>query len=346
MAGLAMPAAAQDLGFLNSVFARVSHLTLYLHSADPRQASILDRSGAGCITLPLCGAGTEVLIDLDTRSDRIDLELGFGAGYLRPIRSRSAADVDIRGSLRSLPVVSTHVTYLATGWLQPYFTGSFGLVDIWNGRVHTAGGKQSELRASTFEYGVSAGVRIAPSFTNARLMLEAGHRSRNFSSVGYTLSDALPSAFPREINLSTWQLSAGWQFDLRPIGKSPVWDGLWVLTRVDGLPLPTSVRQERSGTESTREEIVSAYLDLRQREGRYTLDLVRRTTVLAANGAPLTQRVDGTQREDGQLLTPDRRGIVLATPADSSRGVKVDDELMLQHASSGLRLFFKKVRRG
>ena len=337
--------AAQDLSFLSSVFSRVHRLTLSLESADPRHASVLDRSGHGCFTLPLCGAGTEVLIDLDTRSRRIDLELGFGASYLRPVRSKNPAEMDIRASIRSLPVISTHVTYLNDSWLHPYFTGSFGLVDLWNGRVHTAAGKQSELKASTFEYGVSAGVGIAPPFTNARLLLEVGHRARNFSSVGYSLTDPLPSAFPRELNLSGWQMRAGWQFDLRPLSKAPEYEGLWVLTRVDGLPVPFATRQERRGPESVREEIVSAYLDLSQTGSRYSLEIVTRQTTVGPNGVALEQRFAEPQREVGTWDGAERHRVRLTTSGVAQPTTRVDDELMVEHSATGRRLFFKKVRR-
>ncbi|MGQ0647550.1 MAG: hypothetical protein ACT4P7_08250 [Gemmatimonadaceae bacterium] len=336
---------AQDLGFLGSVFARVHRLTLFLQSADPRQAGILDRGGDGCITLPLCGAGTEVLIDLDTRSRRIDLELGFAAGYLRPIRSSNPAEMDIRASIRSLPVVSTHVTYMNSGWIHPYFTGSFGLVDLWNGRVHTSSGKQSEVKASTFEYGVSLGAGVAPPFTNARVLLEFGHRARNFSSLGYSLTDPLPAAFPRELNLSTWQFTIGWQFDLRPLTRAPEYAGLWVLSKVDGVGLPFAMRQERRAQEGLREEIVSAYLDLDQRSSNYSLQIVTRLTTIGANGAAVEQRFADPTRETGSWDGAESRSVRLTTNGIVQATTRVDEELMVEHAATGRRLFFRKVRR-
>jgi hypothetical protein len=260
------------------------------------------------------------------------------------VRSRNPAEVDIRASIRSLPVISTHVTYLNDGWIHPYFTGSFGLVDLWNGRVHTPAGKQSEIRASTFEYGVSLGLGIAPPFTNARLLLEVGHRARNFSSVGYSLTDPLPAAFPRELNLSAWQLSAGWQFDLRPLTKALLYDGMWVLTKVDGLAPPFTLRQERRATESVREELINAYLDF-DPSLRYSLQLVTRVTTLGAGGAIVEQRYADPARETGTWSGSDRRLLRLTANGVVQPASRVDDELMIEHAATGRRLFFRKVRR-
>ncbi|MBK8248526.1 MAG: hypothetical protein IPK85_14125 [Gemmatimonadetes bacterium] len=336
---------AQDLGFLSTVFARVHRLTLSLQSISPKDNGVLDLSGRGCGTLPVCGAGTEVLIDLDTRSRAIDLELGFGAGYLRPVQSKDPATIDLRASLRSLPVISIHSTYKTGTWINPYFTGSFGLVDLWNGRVHTPAGKQAEVRASTFEYGVSAGVGIAPPFTNARLLLAAGYRARNFASVGYSLTDPLPSAFPRSLDLSAWQFSAGWQFDLRPLSKSVDIAGSWVLARVDGLPLPFVAQQRRTGSESTRDELLAAYLELSPADSAYSIDVVTRRVVSTATGAPVEQQVTDSRRETGRWSATRQGVVTLATGEVRQRASRSDDELMVEHASTGRRLFFRRVRR-
>ena len=144
-------AQSQELGFVSTVFARVHKLGMFVHSLEPTGERILDQSGKGCITLSLCGAGTRVLIALDTRSDRLDLDLGFGAGYLRTVRARTSDSLEIRGAIRELPTLSTQATFMNLGWIRPYIVGSFGLVDLWNGRAHTAAGKQTPLTATTFE---------------------------------------------------------------------------------------------------------------------------------------------------------------------------------------------------
>lgn len=341
----ARPLHAQDLGFLSTVFARVHRLTLSLQSISPRDNGVLDLSGSGCGTLPICGAGAEVLIDLDTRSPRIDLELGFGAEYLRPIQSANPSVMDLRASLRSLPVVSTHATYLTGSWINPYFTGSFGLVDLWNARVHTTTGKQSEVRASTFQYGVSFGVGISPGFTNARLLLEAGYRARNFSALGYSLTDPLPSAFPRSLDLSAWQFNAGWQFDLRPLTKAEDMAGLWVLTRVDGLPLPFVVEQNRGTTESAREEIMAAYLELSPADSTFGLDLVTRRVVSTPTGAVVDQKVTSQRRQTGSWSRSPRGVVTLASGEVRQLASRLDDELMLEHQATGRRFFFRRMRR-
>lgn len=336
-------AAQAELGFLAGVFSRVHRLSLSLQSASP-QGDLLKTNNSACFVMSICGAGTEVLIDLDSRSSRIDLELGFGAGYLRPVRSKDASVVDIRAAVRSLPVISTHVTYLTDHWVHPYFRASFGLVDLWNARAHTVAGKQGEVKASTFEYGVGAGASVATPWTNARLLLEAGYRARSFSSIGYSFTDALPNAFPRELNLSAWQVSAGWQFDLRPLNKAPSYEGMWVLTKVDGLPIPTVIRQERQSPDAVRDEIVGAYLDL-QGDKQYTLEVVVRKSIVTTNGVAIDQRFAEPIREAGEWTTKSSVELSLTGSTWSQRAARIDEELMLESAATGRRLFFRRVKR-
>lgn len=342
-------AGAQDLGFLSTVFARVHRLSMFVHSLYPTGEEIIDRDGQGCLTLALCGAGTRVLIDLDTRSDRLELSLGFGASYLRTVRARTPDSLDIRSAMRSLPVLSTQATLLSMGWFRPYIVGSFGLVDLWNGRAHNAAGKQAEVKASAFEYGMSLGVGVAPAHTNGRLLLEAGYRARNFGSVGYTFAEPLGKQWPRELDLSGWQISAGWQFDLRPITKAPGLGGSWVLTRVDGVLVPTVLRQERQGAgpESARQEIVNAYLELQGREQQYTLQIVTRTVILSANGVAQSLRYDEPMRESGTWEA--QRSALRLTPAAPAGAAPsparlADDEIVVEHQATGRRLHFRKVK--
>ncbi|MEW5919245.1 MAG: hypothetical protein AB1762_22780, partial [Gemmatimonadota bacterium] len=235
---------AQELGFVSTVFARVHKLSMFVHALEPTGETVLDQSGRGCISLSLCGAGAKVLVALDTRSDRLDLDLGFGAGYLRTVRARTTDSLEVRGALRALPVLSTQATFMNLGWFRPYIVGSFGLVDLWNGRAHQGAGKQTSVTATTFEYGMSLGVGVAPPFTNGRMLLEAGYRARNFASVGYNQPEPLGRTWPRELDLSGWQISAGWQFDLRTLSKAAGFGGGWLLTRVDGAPRPNTQRPE------------------------------------------------------------------------------------------------------
>ncbi len=189
------------------------------------------------------------------------------------------------------------------------------------------------------------GVGIAPPFTNARLQLEAGYRARNFASLGYSLTDPLPDAFPRSLDLSGWQFNAGWQFDLRPLSKTVDVSGAWVLARVDGLPLPFTAKQQRTGAESVREELLAAYLDLAPGDSTYGLDIVTRRLVLLPSGAPVEQQVSESRREEGRWSsTPS--GVFSLTSGDlRQRASRADDELVVEHAGTGRRLFFRRVRR-
>jgi hypothetical protein len=340
------PLVAQDLGFLGGIFGKVQRMSLYLQSLDPLHAEVLDRTGKGCFTLALCGAGTEVLIDLDTPVKQVNLSLGFGAGYLRSVRSRPGDSLDIRGSLRTLPSVSTHVTYLLNPLVNPYFTGSFGLVDIWNGRAHNALGKQVDIKASAFEYGISFGIGISPTRTNGRAILEAGYRARNFASIGYGFQDPLPKTAPRSLDLSGWQFNAGYQFDLRPLNRAPTYVGLWVLSRVEGQPIPFTLGQERSGPESVRTDLINGTLELS--DGRYSLQLITRATTLSAGGVALSQRFPEASREEGTWVRQDGALRLSRTEGGStiSPALPADDELVVTHAQTGRRLHFRRTRRG
>jgi hypothetical protein len=353
---LASVARAQELGFVSTVFARVHKLGMFVHSLEPTGERILDQSGKGCLTLSLCGAGTRVLIALDTRSDRLDLDLGFGAGYLRTVTARTSDSLEIRGALRELPTLSAQATFMNLGWIRPYVVGSFGLVDLWNGRAHTAAGKQSSVSASTFEYGMSLGVGVAPPFTNGRMLLEAGYRARNFASIGYTQTEPIGKTWPRQLDLSGWQLSAGWQFDLRTLAKVVGFGGSYALTRVDGNPIPATLRHERtaSGTESTRQEIVGAYLELDQRQQTYTLQVVTRSVTLSPNGVVQALRYDDPMQESGTWGYATKTSLRLtpgsATQANGSAAAsgslvrRADEEIVVEHQATGRRLYFRKVK--
>jgi len=346
-----------ELGFVSTVFARVHKLSMFVHSLEPTGESILDQSGRGCISLSLCGAGARVLVALDTRSDRLDLDLGFGAGYLRTVRARTIDSLDIRGALRELPVLSTQATFMNLGWIRPYVVGSFGLVDLWNGRAHNAAGKQTTVTATAFQYGMSLGVGIAPPFTNGRMLVEAGYRARNFASVGYGQPEPLGKTWPRELDLSGWQLSAGWQFDLRTLAKSVGFGGSWMLTRVDGAALPSTLRHERmaNGAESTRQDIITAYLDLNPTGQTYSLQIVTRSVTLGPNGAAQSLRYDEPLQENGTWAYTTRTAIRLTSggvtaPGNGSANTagstvrRADDEIVVEHQATGRRLYFKKVK--
>ena len=339
----ATPLTAQDLGFVSGVFGRVHRLTLFVNALEPGGSPWLDERAKGCLTLPLCGAGVRVHIDLDTRSDLVDLELGLGAGYLRAVRGAPVDGLDLRGALRSLPTITTNATFLLGDWVHPYFVGSFGLVDLWNAQAYDADGRQSKVQAATFEYGISGGLAVMPPFTNGRLLLEAGYRVREFPSLGYTSDAALPLDWPRQLDLSGWQLSAGWQFDLRPIARSPQWAGTWRLVEVDGFPLPATLTQVRADDGNVRRELVQALLVLERDGATWRLVQTERELILDRNGVvqaltyaePIIET--GTGRRDG-------RDAITMEP--EQRAERVDDLLVLRHARSGRRLGFRKVKGG
>jgi hypothetical protein len=158
----------------------------------------------------------------------------------------------------------------------------------------------------------------------------------------------LGTTWPRDLDLSGWQISAGWQFDLRTLSKASGFGGSWMLTRVDGVPIPTTLQQERAagGGESSRQEIVSAYLDLDPRAQIYSLRIVTRTVTLSPNGVAQALRFDTPMLESGNWR-PAPRATIRLTPSSGggeSVGRRADDEIVIEHQTTGRRLYFRKVK--
>lgn len=212
----ARPAHAQ-FDFLTEVFEEVNSVTIAVQSARiPGTHGLRARDGE-CLDIGLCGMTAEVLIDLPSVGGQ-ELELGLGTSFLRGFESTEPT-LDLHGSLRSFPTLTAYLS-LPEGWglgiAEPYAGASFGLAALWNARGYDEGGMEFEVEAETIEYGVSAGLYlIRPS----GLFIEGAYRWRRFESVDWEFPDAagnvLPAGWPRDLDLSGWVVSLGWQFRLR-----------------------------------------------------------------------------------------------------------------------------------
>lgn len=217
-------ASAQDpFNFIGSVFSNAGSLALTAQFGLLNGEGVLVDDGR-CILGDLCGAGIELLLDLPSFSGGdVGVELGLGVEYTRGFKAGSS-EVDLRGSVRSLPTFAAYVTGLGESIedfpdsLYPYFGLSFGLADLWNARAYDDAGLQFELDAQTFDWGVSGGLAVDLGLT-AYLLTEATYVWRRFSSLDWTLPDAaaetLPAAFPRALELSGWRFKVGLQFQLK-----------------------------------------------------------------------------------------------------------------------------------
>jgi len=211
------PAHAQ-FDFLTEVFEEVNSVTIAVQGSHlPGSRGVRSRDGE-CMGVGLCGMTAEVLIDLPSVGGQ-DLELGLGTSFLRGFESTEPS-LDLHGSLRSFPTLTAYLSLpeeWGMGIAEPYAGASFGLAMLWNARGYDADGLEYEVEAETIEYGVSAGLYlIKPS----GLFIEGAYRWRQFESLDWEFPDAagstLPAGWPRDLDLSGWVFSLGWQFRLRP----------------------------------------------------------------------------------------------------------------------------------
>lgn len=213
---LALPARvhAQDLRVLEALFRQVNSFTIAMHGGDLTGGSEFD---AQCGAFGLCGMGTEVFINLHD-TETLLLELALGTSYLQGFTAREET-LDFRGAVRSVPTIAIYMTHRRPGgqeWLHPFIGASFGLTELWNAQAYDPEGTRYGLRGSTYDQGVLAGVSINIGPVSG-LFLETSYRRRRFFSVEWSFPagvQSVPEGWPRELNLNSWLLSLGWQFDI------------------------------------------------------------------------------------------------------------------------------------
>jgi hypothetical protein len=207
-------AAAQDLSFLEAMFEQVNSFTFAAHLGN---LTSTDELGSDCGPFGLCGLGTEVFIDLHS-TDNVLLELALGTNYLQGFSS-DVEGMDFHGAVRSVPTIAiytTHHNFLGQETFQPFIGVSFGLAELWNARVYDVEGMSYAMSGDTFTQGIAAGA-LAQFSSTAGLFLQGGFERRNFFSLDWTFPDdvqSLPVGWPRELDLSTWLITGGWQFFL------------------------------------------------------------------------------------------------------------------------------------
>lgn len=215
-AALATTPARAQLDFMTGLFEEVNSVTIAVQGGRIPSSQLRAREGE-CLDVGICGMTAEVLIDLP-QVGGAELELGLGTGFWRGFESTEPT-LDLHGSLRSFPTLTAYLSLpeeWGLGIAEPYAGASFGLSSLWNARGYDEEGREFELEAETFEYGVSAGLYL---LKPSGLFIEGAYRWRRFESVDWTFPDeddpVLPAGWPRDLDLSGWQLSVGWQFRLR-----------------------------------------------------------------------------------------------------------------------------------
>lgn len=207
-------AGAQELRMLEGLFNAVNSVTFSVHggrllgSADARTAEGV---------FGVRGLGTEVFLNLRETETSL-LELALGTSYLEGFRA-AAETLDLRGAVRSVPTIAVYSTLLrpfGADAVQPFVGASFGLTELWNAQAYDPQGTRYAVRGQTYDQGVAAGLHLNAG-PLAGLFVETSFKRRKFFSLEWALPSGesrVPEGWPRAMNLSTWLLSAGWQFDI------------------------------------------------------------------------------------------------------------------------------------
>ena len=169
---------------------------------------------ADCLGGGICAMGIEVLLDLPS-PDGVVFELGLGTRFLRGFGAKEPT-LDLRGSVRTLPVVSVYATrpeVMGRRVVQPYVGLNFGFSQLWNVRGYDAAGTQYEIDSEAFEVGVTVGAYLDVDLLRG-LFIEGTYRHRRFDSLDWSIpgEPVLPAGWPRELNVSTALVTVGWQF--------------------------------------------------------------------------------------------------------------------------------------
>ena len=203
-------ASAQTLSVISGLFKSVNSIGFSVNGGTILGDTELDPT---CLGGGVCGMGIEVFLDLPS-PEAVELELGLGTSFLRGFEAVEPT-LDLRGSLRTLPVISVYVTrpgILGTSRVQPFAGLNVGFAQLWNARAYDAEGVQHELDGEAFEFGATAGAFVNVTSVSG-LFVEMSLRQRRFDSLDWNLAGpALPAGWPRQLNASTLLVSVGWQF--------------------------------------------------------------------------------------------------------------------------------------
>lgn len=137
------------------------------------------------------------------------MELGLGYGQHQGYRLADP-ELAMNVSLRDLPSVTLYANYGPWG---NYFGLRTGFMRTQALQVTEAGGATFTGEADAFLFGGLVG--YATAFESLWLLLETGYTIRNFPSVAWTGPGELPTALPRELDMSGWFVSTGIQFPFR-----------------------------------------------------------------------------------------------------------------------------------
>jgi len=195
---------AQEI--ITKIFERATDIAPFAQASWLTSDENLDTRGSA-----LLGYGVEILFALkDDPKAAFSVELALGYNYLTGFRSTNPA-VDLRGSMRTLPELSVYATFEKTGRIEPYLGIHTGLLDLWHTQAYDTENQQYLVTSESFQAGITGGVVMNG------IWVEGSYRIRKFPSLEWTLpgeATVVPAAFPREMDLSGWNLRAGYQFSI------------------------------------------------------------------------------------------------------------------------------------
>jgi opacity protein-like surface antigen len=118
--------------------------------------------------------------------------------------------MDVHGVMRLTPEVSFYATR-NTKYLSPYVGLHTGLVTLNNVQVYAAPGDTAYgFSANTLQLGGTVGLSLPGNF-----YVDAGYRYRSFQALEWRLpKGTLPTGWPKSLNMSAVQFTAGIQFDV------------------------------------------------------------------------------------------------------------------------------------
>jgi hypothetical protein len=139
-------------------------------------------------------------------------EVGVAYSQLTGFRARDPK-IDLRGSIRELPVLSFYITRHPERRLSQYVGMHVGLVQLQGLNMYDSSGTLYSAGGSTWEVGGSLG--FSWNFSNSvSLVAEPGYTWRRFAGLDWSGSlngKALPQRLPRSLSFQGFTVSGGLQ---------------------------------------------------------------------------------------------------------------------------------------
>lgn len=208
----ATPASGQVTSIIAGLFNSVNSIAFSAGGA----ILIADDAVAGDCGPGACALHLQVLLDLPS-PEGVTLEIGLGTGVLRGFRLADPT-VDFYGSARSLPSVAVYATtdhVMGTSVVLPYAGMRVGFSQLWNARAYDLAGQAYSVSGEAFDFGLVGGLWLARTALRG-LYLEVALDHRRFDSLNWSFPGApvLPPNWPRALDLSSFEVTLGWQFRL------------------------------------------------------------------------------------------------------------------------------------